>query len=148
MSLRASPVGFSWLDPTWGAALRTGLYTGASLSLVLAAWLLVANRVPLLIRFAAERNLAAAAALAALALVPVIRFLREPTHLLVSGLLAWTLLSLTYRLSCLLFARLADRMGAFHIFVLGAVAFTIAATVAWIGTLLWTVRDGHQLHTR
>ena len=139
MSLRANPMGFRWLGPSWGAALRTGLYTGASLSLVLAAWLFVANRVPALERFAAERTLAASVAVAALALVPVLRFLRAPARMLASGLLAWTILSLTYRIACLFFTRLADRKGTLHIFILGAVAFTIAATVAWIATLLWTV---------
>jgi hypothetical protein len=143
MSLRATIFGLQGLGGSRGVSLRMGLWIGACLSIIVAVWLVVANRVPGLERFAAERNMTAAVALAALALVPVVRFLREPGRLLISGLLAWTLLSLTYRLASLFFSALGARLGAFHVFILGAVAYTIAATVAWIATLVWSVRNHH-----
>ncbi len=144
----------SWREHLWGdrlhgglrnSALRTGLSAGLCLSLVLAVWLFVANRVPFLERFAWERNLAALAAFALLALIPAVRFFRSPGRLLVSGIAGWMILSLTYWGFTLFFSALADRMGAFHLFVMGSVLYTLAATLAWIGTTIWNVRHSHQI---
>jgi hypothetical protein len=148
MPLRPHLLGYGALRPVRSAALRTGIYVAICLSLVLAAWLFVANRVPFLERFAWERNLAAAAAAGFLALVPVLRFYRFPWRLFVSGITAWVLFSLVYRGFCIYFILLSKRLGAFHLFMLGSVLFTIAATLAWIGTLLWTVRDRQVSHSR
>ncbi len=148
MSLRANSSAWPLFERLRSTAILTGLSVGVCLSLVVGAWLVVANRIPWLDRFAAQRNVAAAAALLVLALVPVVRFLREPGRLLVSGLLAWTLASLTYRLACLVFSKLGDRMGSFHVFVFGAVAYALAATLAWVGTLLWTMRNHPAANSR
>lgn len=141
MRPRAHFPGYRWFDSLRNSVFRTGVYTGACLSVVFTAWLLVANRVPFLVPLALERNLAGAALLLILALVPVLRFLRHPRNLLFSGLIAWAFFSFVYRLLCLFFASLNVRMGAFHLFVLGAVAYTIAATVVWISTLIWALRS-------
>lgn len=143
MTIRARLPGSRWYDSLQHSAVRTGLYIGLCLSAVLIAWIFLANRVPFLERFALERNLAAATLLVALALIPVFRFLRHPRRLLLAGLTAWAVFSFIYRLLCLFFAVLADRMGAFHFFVLGGIAYTIAATLAWIGMLIWAVRGQH-----
>ena len=58
---------FSLREPT----LRIGIFTGVALSAVFSAWLLVANRVPQLERFASLRNLAAAGTLLVLMSIPV-----------------------------------------------------------------------------
>lgn len=128
-----------------------GIYIGVCISLVLTAWLIVANRAPFLERFAWERNLAGAVAVALFAALPVLRFLRSPGRLLLSGLVAWTIVSLAYRLQCLYFSALDTRLGAFHLFMLGSVVYLFAAVVVWIGTLIWSVRahdaphSGHRL---
>src|SRR5574337_2151404 len=130
-----------WRSPL----LRTGLVTGAYLSAVFVAWLLVANRVPWSANFAGVRN-AVALALAALAmLMPVWRFLRAPVHLLAAGVLAWVLLALTYKIMGVFFHRLESRMGAFHLFMLGAVVYGVIAVLAWVASLVLAAR--HHDHT-
>ncbi len=128
------------------AAVRTGVYSGVGLSLVLVAWLVIANRAPSLEQFAADRNLAGAVALGLFAAVPVLRFLRLPGPLLASGLVAWSILALTYRLLCVYFWGLAERFSAMHIFMLGAVLYMILATLSWIGTCLWRARESSISH--
>jgi hypothetical protein len=143
MPLPAHPLGYRFLRPFHGAAWRTGISVGVCLSILLIAWLFLANRVPALNRFAWERNLVAAAAAGLFAVLPVIRFLRSPRRLFVSGLVAWTILSFVYRVSGIYFSALAGRLGAFHLFMLGSVLYSFAAMLAWIGSALWGVRDDH-----
>ena len=151
MALRAHLSGYRWLRRIRSAALRMGIYVGVCISLVLTVWLIVANRVPFLERFAWERNLAGAVAVAVLAALPVLRFLRSPGRLLLSGLVAWTIVSLVYRVPCLYFSALGDRLGAFHLFILGSIIYLFAAVVVWIASLIWGMRahaashSGHRL---
>jgi hypothetical protein len=128
-------------------ALRTGLYTGAAMTVVFSAWLLIANRVPFLEPIAMERNIIAAALLATLACVPLIRFYRSPTHLLLSGFVCWSMLALTYRAFCFKFVLLEEYYSAFHVFVLGVVCYLVFATVSWIGTIIWRVHATNSSHT-
>jgi hypothetical protein len=123
------------------AAARTGICAGVALSLTFTSWLVVANRMPVYANLALERNLVAATALGLLALVPVLRFLRLPGHLLASSLIAWTILTLTYRGLCMHFAALGDRYSAPQVFILGALVYMIFATLSWIGTCLWRTRE-------
>ena len=139
--VRAHLPGYSKLHVFKNAAIRTGVYAGVGLSMVLVAWVFVANRAPALERFALERNLGAATALGLFAMVPVLRFLRLPGPLLASGLVAWSILALTYQLLCVVFWGLSERYSAVHIFALGAVLYMIVATVSWIGTCIWRVRE-------
>jgi uncharacterized membrane protein YvlD (DUF360 family) len=141
IAVRAHLPGYSRLHVFKNAAIRTGVYAGVGLSVVLVAWVFVANRVPALERFALERNVGAAAALGLFAMVPVLRFLRLPGPLLASGLVAWSILALTYQLLCVVFWGLAERYSAVHIFALGAVLYMIVATLSWIGTCIWRVRE-------
>jgi hypothetical protein len=128
------------------AGVRTGLGTGVGLVMVFTIWLYVANRIPSLESVALERNILAAAALGILAMVPVLRFLRHPGELLVSTLLAWTVFALAYRGLCLFFRDLADRYTAPQIFTLGAVVYLIVATISWIVSCIWRVRESHASH--
>ena len=141
IAVRAHLPGYSRLHVFKNAAIRTGVYAGVGLSMVLVAWVFVANRAPALERFALERNVGAAAALGLFAMVPVLRFLRLPGPLLASGLVAWSILALTYQLLCVVFWGLAERYSAVQIFTLGAVLYMIAATLSWIGTCIWRVRE-------
>jgi hypothetical protein len=146
MPVTAHLPGYRWFHVFKNVAVRMGVYIGVCLSLTLSTWILVANRLPFLERFALERNLAAAVVLGLLAVIPVIRFLRLPGNLLASTLIAWMIFSLTYRLLCLYFSALADRWSAFMIFTVGAVVYLISATLAWIGTLIWRARERDLSH--
>jgi hypothetical protein len=109
------------------AGVRTGVFTGVALAL--------------------ERNLIAAIALALIASIPVLRFLRAPGNLLVASLIAWSILAFTYRGLTVHFTRLGERYSAMQIFALGAVVFMILATLSWIGTCLWRLRGPHVSHS-
>src|SRR5258707_6450333 len=89
MLVRPHLPGYRWFHVFRNAAIRTGVYVGVCLTLVFSAWLVIANRAPILERFALERNIAAAAILGFLAVVPIFRFLRLPGHLLASSLIGW-----------------------------------------------------------
>jgi hypothetical protein len=147
MSVRAHLPGYRWFHVFRNAAIRTGVYTGVCMSIVLVCWVFVANRMPLLERFARERNLAAAVVIGFLALIPLLRFLRLPGSMLVSGLIGWGILSLTYRALCSHFWALNERFGAFQVFMLGAVVYMILATLSWIGGYIWKVREAHVSHS-
>lgn len=129
-------------------AVRTGIYAGVGLSAVFIAWIVIANRVPSLAPLATERNVVAAVLLVVCAAGPVIRFLRSPGELLLSGLLAWIIFTGTYRVLCSIFVLLDDNYSAFHVFVMGAISYLVFATMSWVGTILWRVRatDHSQSH--
>jgi uncharacterized membrane protein YvlD (DUF360 family) len=129
------------------AGVRTGACAGAALAIGFAVWLYVANRVPALERVAVERNLVAALILGLLAAMPVLRFLREPGNQLVAGLIAWSILAFAYRGMCVYFTTLAERYTAMQVFTLGAVIYMLLATLSWIGTCLWRLRDSQVSHS-
>jgi len=129
------------------AALRIGFYSGACLSLIFAGWLVIANRVPFLEPIALERNIIAASLLGVIACIPLIRFYRLPAELLLSGLVAWTFLSLTYRAFSFKFVLLEQYYSAFHVFVLGAISYLVFATISWVGTIIWRVHATSGSHT-
>ena len=144
MPVRAHLPGYRRLHFVVNAAVRTGLYSGVALVLIFTLWLAIANNAPILEKFALERNLIAAIALAIVALVPILRFWRFPGNLLASGLLAWGILSVSYRLLCLRYLLLAARHGATQIFTLGAMVYLIAATIAWIGSCIGRLHEAHS----
>jgi hypothetical protein len=123
------------------------MYTGVWLSVILIAWVVLANRVPFLEPLAQQRNAIATLLLAFVAAIPVLRFLHSPAELLVSGLLAWSVLTLSYRILSLKFILLQVYYSSFHIFVLGAVAYLLFATLSWIGMIVWRARAAQGTHT-
>jgi hypothetical protein len=149
MTVRAHLPPYELFHPFRNASVRTGLYVGIVLSIALGAWVIVANRVPVLERFALARNLAAVAVLGLIALVPVLRFWRLPGELLASSLISWAIFSLFYRFLCMYFARLAERFSAVQIFMLGAVLYMLVVTLSWIWTIILRARASaisHQNH--
>jgi len=146
IAVRAHLPGYGRLHVFKNAAIRTGVYSGVGMSIVLVAWLFVANRAPSLEPLALERNLAASVALGLFAAVPVIRFLRLPGPLLASGLIAWSIVALTYRLLCVYFWGLAARYSAVHLFTLGSILYMILATLSWIGTFISGARESNVSH--
>lgn len=138
--------GYRWLMFLRNVPVRVGIYTGICLSLVFVIWLVLANRVPLLEPLAMARNIVAVVILVSFATLPLLRFYRSPGDLMVSGLLAWTLLSITYRFLCMVFVLLGEKYSAFQVFVLGAVVYLLGATLSWIGTMIWRVRAADISH--
>ena len=146
MSVRSNLPGYRWFHFLRNAAVRTGVYIGVCLTIVFSAWLVIANHVPFLERFARERNLAAAAVLCFLAAVPFLRFFSSPGNLLASSLIAWLLFSLCYSALCLVFRSLGEKLSTFHLFMLGAVVYMILTTLSWIGTIIRRARAAHISH--
>jgi len=120
--------------------LISGGILGVCMAATAIAWVLIANRVPALDRFAFQRNLAAAVALGLLALVPALRFFKSPARIFLSGIVAWTILAAAYRIMENPFPLLSDRLGAFHLFMMGAVVFGVMSVALWVAQLI--------LHTR
>jgi hypothetical protein len=147
MLVRSHLPGYRWFHVFRNASIRTGVYVGVCLTLVFTTWLLIANHAPFLEPFAMERNIAAAAFLGFLAAVPIFRFLRFPGHLLASSLIAWTILSLSYRVLCMFFHALSDWHSTFQVFMLGAVVYMIMTTLCWVVATIWKTREAHVSHS-
>ena len=130
------------------SAFRVGVYIGIALSLALIAWVLVANRLPFLDVFDRERNMIASTLFGLFALVPVLRYMNAPRALLMSGLVGWAILSFVYRLLCLYFSMLSTIRTPTQVMMFGFLFYLIAATVAWLGALIWNVRKAHRRATR
>jgi hypothetical protein len=147
MPANFSPPGYRWFHFFRNVPIRVGLYTGVWLSLVFVTWVVIANRVPFLEPLALQRNVIATLLLALIAAMPVMRFLRAPAELLISGLMAWSVLTLTYRILSLKFILLQYYYGTFHICVLGVLAYLLFATLSWIGMIVWRAREAQGTHT-
>ena len=146
MPANFTPPGYRWFNFLRHTSARVGIYTGVWLSVVFVAWVVFANRMPFLEPLAQQRNVAATLLLALIAALPVLRFLRSPGELLISGLLAWGVLTLTYRILSLKFVLLQFYYSTFHVFVLGAVAYLLFATLSWIGMIVWRARAAQGSH--
>jgi hypothetical protein len=149
MFIRTNLPGSRGLDFLHNAAIRTGVYTGVCLSLVFTAWLVIANQVPFLERFARERNIAAEGVFCFLAAVPILRFLRFPGNMLASGMIAWMIFSLVYRVLCLIYSQLSSALlSTFHVFMEGAVVYMIFTTLSWVGTVIRRARAADISHPK
>jgi hypothetical protein len=127
-------------------SVRIGVYVGIALSLAFSGWVIVANRVDVLDRFALGRNLAGVVLLGLIALIPVLRFWRDPGNLLAASLVGWVLFSFSYRALSMYFSRLEDRFSAIQIFVLGAVPYMLVVTLSWIWTIIRRARASDIHH--
>lgn len=147
MAARPQLPGVRWFRWLRNASLRIGVLTGVYLSCVFFSWVFVANRVPELDSFAGTRNLAARAAIILLMAIPVLRFRRQPVRIFVSGLTAWTLLTLTYMAMEMHFSLLESRMGAFHFFMLGTFSYGFVAVFHWVFLFCAEARHRHVTQT-
>jgi hypothetical protein len=146
MAARPQLPGMRWFMWLRIASLRTGILTGIYLSCVFVAWLVVANRFARLEPFAELRNLVAGALLIMILGIPVLRFRHRPGKLFIAGLTAWTLLTMTYIAAEIHFTLLESRMGALHVFVLGAVSYGFVAVLDWVFLMCAGVRHQHMAH--
>ena len=147
MTIRAHLPGFRWFHVFRNTAVSTGVYAGVFISLIFTAWIILANRVPFLERFAMERNIAAAAALCLFAAVPIFRFLRWPGYLLASSLIAWLIFTATYRILCMIFSGLSNWHSTFQVFTIGVLVYLIVTTICWIVSAIWRARASHITHS-
>jgi hypothetical protein len=121
-------------------AFSVGIFLGVCFSGIGLAWLLLANRVPYLDPFAGERNLALAVAFALLGIVPTCRFMKSPGRSFLCGATGWAILTAIYSVAELVFPRLATRLSAFHLFILGCMLFGMLAVMAWVVNLVIVFR--------
>jgi hypothetical protein len=139
--------GVRWSFRLRDTALRTGALTGIYLSCIFIAWLWIANYVPQLYSFAHIRNLSGGAAAIFVMAIPVLRFRPQPVKLFVSGVTAWTLLTLVYIAMEMHYSLLESRMGALHFFMLGAVSYGFVAVFQWVFLLCAETRHRHIAQT-
>jgi hypothetical protein len=126
------------------SAFSLGVLLGFCFSGISLAWLLLANRMRQLDQFASERNVALAVAFVILGFVPTCRFIKSPSRSFLSGITAWAILTLTYSVTELPFPKLATRLSAFRLFVLGCMVFGLLAAVSWVMNLVIMLRQGRQ----
>ena len=148
MAARQQLPGMQWFLWMSNVALRIGILTGIYLSCTLLAWIWAANRLHQLEAFAGVRNLAAAVLMFVLMSIPVFRFHNEPAKMFVSGLTAWTLLTLTYIGAELRYSLLETRMGALHAFTLGVVTYGLVAVFHWVFLICAEARHRHIVQTQ
>ena len=118
------------------------------LSGIITTWLLIANRVPYFDRFASLRNAAAIAALFLVGLIPIVRFRNSAKDVLPAGAIGLGMGCLCYWAWTVYFEGLSDRMGAFQIFVMGIVLYTLASVILWVGSMIRSARHHHQLQVQ
>jgi hypothetical protein len=147
MAARPQLPGMRWFLWMRNPALRVGVLTWIYVSCIFVAWQLIAYHIPQLESFGTVRDVAAGAVIISLLTIPVFSFHREPAKLFISGLTAWTLLTLSYVLTETLFPLLESRMGALQIFVLGGVSYGLVAVFHWVFLLCVEARHRHIAQT-
>lgn len=115
-------------------AFFTGVITGILLSFVMFGWLFAANRTPSLESAAFLRNWISLGAFGFVMAIPMLRFVRAPGRMFVSGFTGWILLCVAYASANMYFGNLANRMAKtpFKLLVMGAAIYAVAAAIAWI----------------
>ncbi len=125
-------------------ALRTGLYTGALLVIVMLGALVAANRMARLDNHALERNAAFCGLFVIFMLIPIVRFYRRPVQMFTSAMLAWSMFVVAYYIAGMFFRNLFEvlRHTPFHALIEGAVIYGVFAVVSWVGGMVLHAR--HQ----
>ena len=147
MAARFQLPGMRWFLWLRKATLRIGVLTWIYASCVFVVWQLIAYGIPQLERFGGVRDFIAGAVILSLLAIPVFYFHNEPAKLFLSGLTAWTLLTLTYIAAEMLFPLLESRMGGLQIFMLGAVSYGLVAVFNWVFLLCVEARHRHITQT-
>jgi hypothetical protein len=131
---------FPWIH---SVAVRVGVVTWIYAACAFVVWQLVAYGIPQLERFAAVREVAASAVIIGLLTIPVFYFIKDPAKLFISGLTAWTLLTLLYLGAETIFSLLQSRMAAIQIFMLGGVSYGLIAVFVWVFLMCAEARHRH-----
>src|SRR5271156_1892749 len=129
------------LEKVTSPALRTGLYTGALLVLVMVVSLIAANRLPWLESRALERNAACYGLFVLFMLIPGARFWNRPPRMFASGMLAWAMFVITYDIAGMFFRNLFEILRTpFEALLEGAIIYGVCAVVAWVGGMALLAR--------
>lgn len=117
-----------------GPVLRTGIYTGALLIIVMWVALVVANRMASLEPYALERNAAAYGLFLLFMLVPIARFWNRPLRMFASAAIAWVLFAATYEAAGMVFHNLFDSLRHSPLLVLmeGIFLYGLLAVGSWV----------------
>ncbi|HEY6442288.1 MAG TPA: hypothetical protein VIY66_02995 [Candidatus Acidoferrales bacterium] len=117
-----------------GPILRTGIYTGALLIIVMWVALVVANRTASLEPYALERNAAAYGLFLLFMLIPIARFWNRPFRMFASAVIAWVLFAATYEAAGMVFHNLFDSLQHSPLLVLmeGIFVYGLFAVGSWV----------------
>ncbi len=117
-----------------GPILRTGIYTGALLIIVMWVALVMANRMASLEPYALERNAAAYGLFLLFMLVPIARFWNRPFRMFASAAIAWVLFAATYEAAGMVFHNLFDSLQHSPLSVLmeGIFVYGLFAAGSWV----------------
>ena len=148
MAARTQNPGTHWRLWLRNETLRSGVLAGIYISCVFVTWLELANRMRELEPFAGARNFVAAVLLVAILSIPAWRYRRDPARLFASGLVAWTILTITYLFSEIFFKLLESRMGFLHVFVLGVISYGVVAVLDWVLLMCAEARHQHVAQSR
>jgi hypothetical protein len=122
-------------------ALRTGLYTGGLLVLIMIVSLIAANRLPWLESRALERNAACYSLFVLFMLIPIVRFWNRPTRMFASGVLAWAMFVIAYDIAGMFFRNLFQILRTpFEALLEGLLVYGVCAVVAWVGGMALLAR--------
>ncbi len=123
-------------------ALRTGLYTGALLIIVMAGSLVAANRLSWLDNRALERNAASYGLFLMSMLIPICRFLNRPVRMFASAMIAWSMFVIAYDIAGFFFHNLFQALRApFDAFLEGAIVYGVCAVGSWVGGMALQARQ-------
>jgi hypothetical protein len=122
-------------------ALWTGVCTGALLNVVMIAALVAADRFPRLEPYALERNAVSYSLFVLLLLLPVLRFMKRPKEMFVSGIVAWVIFSAGYNIAGLFFRDLFNILRTpLEVLTEGAVVYGVAAVLSWVVIMIVQAR--------
>jgi hypothetical protein len=122
-------------------ALRTGLYTGGLLVVVMIVSLIAANRLPWLETRALERNAAGYGLFVLFMLIPVARFWNRPPRMFASGMLAWAMFVIAYDIAGMFFRNLFQILRTpFEALLEGAIIYGVCSVIAWVGGMALLAR--------
>src|SRR5580693_7017227 len=123
------------------AGLKTGIYTGALLTIDMIAALVAANRMPVLEPRALERNVAFCGLFVIFMLIPILRFLNRPMQLFGSAMLGWTIFIVAYNLAGMYFVNLFRVLRSpFDAFMEGALIYGLIAAASRIAIMVLQAR--------
>ncbi len=143
MTARYQLPGMRWFSGIGSEAIRVGVLTWIYASCAFVAWQLVAYGIPQIEQFAGTRDIAGSAVIIGLLAIPVFYFIKDPAKLFLSGLTAWTLMTLLYLGAETIFSLLESRMAAIQIFMLGAVSYGLIAVFVWVFLICAEARHRH-----
>jgi hypothetical protein len=122
--------------------LRTGLYTGALLIVVMLGALVAANRIPSLENHALERNAVSYTLFVLFMLIPVARFWNRPLNMFASAMVGWILFVIAFDIAGAVFWNLFESIhhDPFLSLIEGTVIYGLFAVGSWVCEMILHAR--------